>query len=520
MKTINKMRAAGMVAVLMMVSAAGYAEQWQILGTRPMGMGGAFVAVAQGPIAQYWNPAGLVKSSANVSGMEIPVGVSTEFTGDVIKSAGEIGALAKDYAALQSAQTNGAAVNSEQMAAYVKTLALMNDMNKPGKGALIEAAGGVNFKFSKVALAVNNFTAIGVNPFTDTTNIGLGASGGLSGVNFTGSNPVLSNSVNTTSRNTIADSITTIGFSNIVILFCGSPGCLTSMNGAITNATDLANVFVNEAETNGLSPAQIAETASTMSKYAGSVAPLIAGANSGAAYSNNTSALNITGASFTEIAAGYAWDLKMLAGLSLGANLKLINGRTATSTFRFLADSDTSDSFKLENTKSSWQPAADLGLLWDVNKKYPRIPLSPKFGLTVRNINSPKFDTAAGGDYDLNRQARMGVAVWPAKFWTVAVDMDITKNKTALSGFESRQLALGTEINVVNRKKFNIPLRGGIMKNLADSSSKMAYTLGTGLNLLYMHFDVAGAISADRTTVDGEKVPTKAALSASFGLLF
>ena len=36
------------------------AEQWQVLGTRPMGMGGAFVAVAQGPIAQYWYPAGLV----------------------------------------------------------------------------------------------------------------------------------------------------------------------------------------------------------------------------------------------------------------------------------------------------------------------------------------------------------------------------------------------------------------------------------------------------------------------------
>ncbi|MDP2867001.1 MAG: hypothetical protein Q8O90_12225, partial [Elusimicrobiota bacterium] len=63
------------------------AEQWQVLGTRPMGMGGAFVAVAQGPIAQYWNPAGLVKSSANVSGVEIPVGVNAEFTGDIIKNA-------------------------------------------------------------------------------------------------------------------------------------------------------------------------------------------------------------------------------------------------------------------------------------------------------------------------------------------------------------------------------------------------------------------------------------------------
>ena len=33
------------------------------IGTRPMGMGGAFVAVAEGPSAFYWNPAGLVQMS-------------------------------------------------------------------------------------------------------------------------------------------------------------------------------------------------------------------------------------------------------------------------------------------------------------------------------------------------------------------------------------------------------------------------------------------------------------------------
>ena len=30
-------------AILLTVSSVSYAEQWQILGTRPMGMGGAFV---------------------------------------------------------------------------------------------------------------------------------------------------------------------------------------------------------------------------------------------------------------------------------------------------------------------------------------------------------------------------------------------------------------------------------------------------------------------------------------------
>ena len=35
------------------------AETFKILGSRPMGMGGAFVAVADDALAQYWNPANL-----------------------------------------------------------------------------------------------------------------------------------------------------------------------------------------------------------------------------------------------------------------------------------------------------------------------------------------------------------------------------------------------------------------------------------------------------------------------------
>ena len=50
-----------LITLALVVSCACFAgaEQWKTLGTRPMGMGGAFVAMAQGPMAQYWNPGGL-----------------------------------------------------------------------------------------------------------------------------------------------------------------------------------------------------------------------------------------------------------------------------------------------------------------------------------------------------------------------------------------------------------------------------------------------------------------------------
>ena len=495
------------------------AEQWQVLGTRPMGMGGAFVAVAQGPIAQYWNPAGLVKSSANVSGMEIPVGVVAEFTGDIIKNASEIGDLANSFTATQDSQRGGGSINAEQVAAYAKTLSLMSDMNEPGKGALFEIAGGVNFKFSKVALSVNNFTSVGLNPFIDTTNVGLGDGTGLSGVDFGTVSNVDPAADKLAARNSIESAITGIGFANLETLMCGTGGCSAS-EGAITTAQQLANVIINSS---GLTADQLNTAAATLNEYAATLSPIVANAVGSPtnAYTNNTSNLTVAGASFMEVVAGYAWNKdKWIPGLSVGGNLKLVNGRTVVTTFRFLSESDTKDAFKMEDMKSSWKPSMDLGFLWDVNKRYPKFPLRPKIGLVMRNINSPSFDTSSGADYDLDRQVRLGFALNPAKFWTLAMDVDLTKNKTPVSGFDSRQLCMGTEINIVNRKAFNIPLRAGIMSNLAEKDSKLAYTLGTGLNLLFMHFDVSGVVSSERTELEGEKIPTKVGVAASFGLLF
>ena len=495
------------------------AEQWQVLGTRPMGMGGAFVAVAQGPIAQYWNPAGLVKSSANVSGMDIPVGVTAEFTGDIIKNASEIGDTANSFAATQNSQRNGGTLSPKEVAAFVKTVSLMDDMNDPGKGALFQVAGGANFKFSKVALSVNNFTSVGLNPFIDTTNIGLGDGTGLTGVDFAGVTNADPAADKLAARNSIQTTINTIGFANLETLMCGVGGC-SALEGAITTSQQLANVIVNSSP---LSSELLNQSAATLAEYAGAVAPIIGNAVGSPtnSYTNNTSRLDVVGASFVEIAAGYAWNVdKWMHGLSLGANLKLINGKTAVTSFRFLSESDTGDAFKLEDMKSSWQPAVDLGLLWNVNSTYPRFPLRPKVGLVMRNINSPSFDTTIGKKYDLDRQVRLGFALNPAKFWTLAMDMDLTKNKTPVRGFDSRQLSLGTEINIVNRKAFNIPLRAGIMSNLAEKDSKMAYTAGTGINLLFMHFDVSAVVSSEKTVLDDKDIPTKVGVAASFGLLF
>ncbi|MFH1861039.1 MAG: hypothetical protein ABH870_08555 [bacterium] len=503
------------------------AEQWKILGTRPMGMGGAFVAMAQGPMAQYWNPAGLAMAATDtVSGIELPITAGMEMTGDIMKNASAVGDMASKFKTINDTQKTGGKTNADQMAAFVKTLSLLDDMNDSGKGAMIEASGGINVKLSKVAVSVNNFTTTGLNPYVDVTNIGLGSSTGVSGITMSSvSAATPTDSRYNSARDTIADAIAKLGgLAAISNLICGTSSGITQQNSGITSDTTLANALVNQAITNGLSVAQITDAANQLDTYAADAEPIIKNASSGNSYTNNQSNITVDVASFTEIAFGYGKFVKFLKGLSIGGNLKMINGCIGQSNFKFMQESQTENAFKDTNdiTKSSWAPAIDLGFLWDMNKKYPKLLMSPKVGFVIRNINSPKFDRpdTVGGTYKLDRPARLGFALQPVKFCNLLIDIDATKNKTAVNGFDSQQFAIGTEINIINRKYFNIPLRAGICKNMAMSSSKMAYTLGAGINMCYIHFDVAGAISSDSTTIDDKEVPAKAAFSAVLGMLF
>lgn len=504
-----------------------FADQWRILGTRPMGMGGAFVAMAYGPIAQYWNPAGLAqKSTGNVSGMEIPVSAGIEMTGGIMKNASEIGDLSKELDYIKASQDgNGKKLDSQSISAFIKTLSLLQDMDKPGKGALLEAEGGVNFKFSRVAISVNNYTTAGLNPYIDTKNIGIQSENSTplndNIPNYDG-NAIADNSSLKPAVDNLSNAIDTIGFENIKNLLCGNNNdCLKNNN--IYNKDDLANAIVKQAEKNSVSADDIIKASQEAVKYADQAKPVIDALASGTSYKNNESNLNIKAGSFTEVAFGYGrYFNKWLSGLAVGANLKAVNGIIANQTFRFMEDDKTKDATNdmFNNTKSSWKPAMDIGFLWEVNDKYPKIPMRPKVGLVIRNINSPKFDGPNDTSYKLDRQARLGLAISPLNFWHFAMDMDITKNETAVKGYDSRQLAFGTEINIINRKAFNIPLRAGISKNLAESSSKSAYSLGTGINLLFMHFDVSAQMSSDKTEIDGTKYPNKLMVAASFGLLF
>ncbi|MDE2491602.1 MAG: conjugal transfer protein TraF [Elusimicrobia bacterium] len=147
---------AALVAVLIAAAPAGAAE-WLPLGPRALGMGGAGVALAQGPLASYWNPAALGRPTMDSYGIQIPVTAHAGLTGDVI-------AGANDLKNVQSACPGGADCTPGNI-----TKAL-NELNHPGNGARIDVGTGANLKIGKFALFVDGFADVGAVPSIDTVN--------------------------------------------------------------------------------------------------------------------------------------------------------------------------------------------------------------------------------------------------------------------------------------------------------------------------------------------------------------
>lgn len=75
------------------------------VGARPVGMGGAFVAVANDPTTIYWNPAGLaglLRNQVVVSHTDWPADVDYEFVAAVIPSAKLGGSVGVQFGALRT----------------------------------------------------------------------------------------------------------------------------------------------------------------------------------------------------------------------------------------------------------------------------------------------------------------------------------------------------------------------------------------------------------------------------------
>jgi hypothetical protein len=414
------------LAAAVPLSAA--AEEWTTMGPRAMGMGGAGVALAQGPLASYWNPGALGRPTEDSYGGAIPVSVHAALTGTAIAGANDLKNAQNNCAGLIASL--GAVAGAAACQAQVNVA--VGELSNPTNGLRVDGSLGGNFKVGKIAFFVNEFVNVGVVPLVD---------------------------------NSPADTTPT----------------------AIENG-------------------------------------------------QNRSELIVKGSEITEFGAGYGHELPV-PGLFVGGDLKIMRAKVGYANQLIIQPNNSQSNNNSSNLVSDLKNGAassgnigiDAGALWDVNKSFDGVWWAPRVGLTGRNLNNPKFTQAGaaaadgvGGRYAVNPQARLGVAISPYHWWNIAADLDMTRNLTPVDGVASRQLDLGTEVNIFNRSWINIPLRVGFARNV-EAATDM-FTIGAGINLLHLMIDFAGEASPQhiqtQTQGSSSKIPQELGASVSLSLLF
>ncbi len=514
------------IAGLLAVCSSVWAQPWQMVGPRAMGMGGAGVAVATGAEAQYWNPAALAVDNEDDKNLIIGFGAQLETTKDVATAVDGLNDLSGQYKHLSSQMKSGGLTPSAtDLTTIFEGLGDISKLTKKGMGIVAGADTGIGTKFKHFAVSVRSLGTVGVTPVVDVKNVGLATQGGQGPLTL-----VTTGTANATAVQIVANAIETTGTRASLNTLLG-----TSYGTANAMATDL----VLTAQSQGASEAQIIAMAQSIAGNLPKAAEIIktaGAAGGGNGYSNNTSHVMADAGAFTEAALGYGMSL--VPGLQIGGNLKVIEGTLAQTGVLVLSDDkDFSDiiSDAKDNKKNSTNMGVDLGVRLSLSELLDsEIWGKPTFGITARNLNAPKFKRPGvpdnlnpsltqswnTSDYKLKPQVRAGAAVEMLKFLTVAADVDVTENDTNVAGYKSRQLAVGAELDLTKGKKWGLPVRVGLNKNIAESDSEMYYTAGVGLRLARFWLELSGAFSGETAKVDGKDIPTSAAGSLQLGFVF
>jgi hypothetical protein len=176
---------------------------------------------------------------------------------------------------------------------------------------------------------------------------------------------------------------------------------------------------------------------------------------------------------------GYAFSDKTLA---VGITAKVIQGASYSGFVDLQGGNGVMISNRFGKPTISTTYGIDLGALYKPSSWI-------RFGIVAKDINSPIFDDAGGGEIKLDPQVRAGMALNPWSTLTLTADIDLTANKTLLPHVKSRVLSLGAEQTFLTEF---LSLRIGTFKNLEDANTPFIPTAGVGIRLFFFRADAAG----------------------------
>lgn len=531
------MRTARLVPGLLLLAAAPLAAMdSHIVGPRALGMGGAGTAAADDHTAAYWNPAMFgFFSRTGEDGERLPAdpnfigrkdwGVGLADVGLGVDVRGELADWVEQLADVDLSRLGdlgGASGTPDDLRTAMVALDMLNRFTPSRDNVALTANVGVlDTRILKVGIGFRQF-AEGVVSVADLDRTSIGF-----GTDSLASITADINSAPAPDGYTPAHVPTLITGANAATLAAALGG-----GAAADEAVRRLDYASAQA---GLSQADVD------SLIAGGSGLLIAAINASTFLSadsieNNQTAVFTAGYTVAEVPLTIGWAVN--DHLAIGGNLKLMVGRVAGAKMRLLAEVDDiasllQDSF--EDAEQTVTAGVDLGVA--LRCSWAQV------GLTGRNLNAPVLEGGtfldADGqpftvdDVELSPQVALGVALYPFETVCLTADLDLTENRTVIattSGrtlapgidrrleveFASQRLALGAEWNLA---RF-LALRGGLSRDLVDGDAGTMLHGGVGLNLWAVRFDLAGAISTETVTVDGEDYPRAFNLGAGLTIDF
>jgi len=523
------------VVIFLFAVLPTFALEFNEVGARASGMGGAFTAVAADAIGMYYNPAGIARQSG--FDLQLPFGFNVLTTRDILKEAEEIYKRGND---LSISSKSGGSLTAAEYAKAIDFLSQVNDINKPGAGVLISGNGALGVRFKNWGISVISGVNLSARPEVDMVNIAFGT--GSSNIN---NNAKVLTQLQGFAVAAVANDTNQVGKRSLTTeeqaLATNIKNRIAASGiGLTVTADSLANELVYQAaqyktltltdkdgktytiDQSALNFALPTLVQTAINIEAGS------GTNANSIDSNLTNVV-LNGIWLTEVALNYGKsDVLNIKGLDAGIALKVMKG-TVGFYKQYLKQkefesNDIKDDFD-KNKKETTTFGVDLGFMYNIGAAG-----NTKIGLVLKNLNSPKFDqpdTAIANGYGkeikLDPQARLGVSFHPWKRVFASFDLDLTENKTVLRDYKSRIFAAGLELNLLKQeqKNFNIALRGGYKSNLAESDEGAIITAGLGVSLLHIQLDFSGQMSTKTVkNEDGDKMPQSASAFATVSINF
>lgn len=479
-----------------------------------LGMGRAGVARTTDAYASFINPAGLAfyeKAFSMRLGADIGVSVSSGLADSIDK----VGKLNLDGGqSLAFTSTSTAAEVSAAMTKSAQFAGILTNLNEKRGDLSLTIDPSLAFQFRNFGVGVFGTSDLGAGVGTVDLNRLRPGAGSTAAYNPTVSE--LSTQIGATAAsNGVATYFSQTEYDKLVANFLAAGA--TSQQQAQNLASKLeTELQTSGANTTGLTPDQLAHGLQAIASNMGTTGNTI---------DQNETSVQLSGIAIAEfpLAYGHKFDLGSFGKLGIGAAAKVMLGTVYSKEVNIiqLKDSkDASDKIK-DNHAESTQFGLDLGALWRLEDVKFIGPINA--GLAIKNLNSPKFDgpadptTGAATDkVKVEPQARVGLALDPLSWLSIAADLDLTKNKTIIPGHDSQLIGGGLEAHFDQWYVLWLALRAGAYKNIAYTGSKPVLTAGLSLGPKWLRLDVNGAIATEKGTYNNKSVPLEG--KVEFGL--